>query len=81
MRDKEVFKEALREVFDERKSIDEATHSAHHKYIEDELARRCRRTQIRDKVRAQVIGWGLVSILAAIGAGAYQLLKTGIKGS
>lgn len=72
---------AIRDVLNERKGVDEATHSAHHKFVADEIDARARRQEIRDKVRAQVMGWGLISILAAIGAGAYQLLKAGVKGT
>lgn len=75
MEQKEI-EAALGSVLDQRDSIDKHTHHAHHEYVSQLLLREERRDIFRDKIRAQIGGWALISLLSAIGYAAWQGFQT-----
>lgn len=65
--DKKDFTKIINEVLDSRREKD-LSHSEHHEFIERMIKKEERRQEIWDKVKAQVLGWGIVAIIGSIGA-------------
>jgi len=59
-------KTAIHQALDERDSIDQETHHAHHAFVGDCIARRVRREANFDKVRATVLGGIVLGCLGAL---------------
>lgn len=57
-------------------TVPEELHREHHEFIREWIEERRRKRERSDKVRAQVEGWLIVSLLGAIGTGAYHLFQT-----
>ncbi len=73
-------KKAIREVNSESSGgFDSKTHALHHQYIQMEIDRRQRRIALSEKIKAQIIGWSIISvisgILALIGKAAYDIMR------
>ena len=67
-------KSNLNQTLDERDSIDHQTHSKHHDYI-DLLIKESNVRAVRyEAIRRQVIGWGIVTFLTAIGIFFYNAI-------
>lgn len=68
------FKRLVHEVLDERDSIDKETHQDHHRFVAHMIDRRDRANRSREKIRNNVIGWGIViaiiTMVSALGAAA-----------
>lgn len=47
-------------------------HAVHHRYIELLIEREQKRTERWEGVRKQVLGWGIVILLSAVGTSVYQ---------
>lgn len=61
-------KEVLEEVLDERQQIDIKVHAKHHDFISvliEEQRLKCERCE---RIKQQVYGWAIITVLAAIGA-------------
>ena len=48
------------------------THYAHHRFVEDLIARDQRRQRTKEKIKEQVIGWGVIAMLGALAAAVYN---------
>lgn len=70
--EKSELQEALNEVMDARRRIDEETHVQHHQFIEMQVEKHKERQRVREAVKKQVIGWGLTVLLGGIGTAVYQ---------
>ena len=72
--DIQLIKTILNQTLDERDSIDLQTHRKHHDHIdylsEEGNTRRAR----HEAVRRQVMGWGAVTLLTAIGVFFYNVV-------
>ena len=78
--DIETLKKAVREVNSEESWwIDQKTHELHHRYVQLEIQKKEKRSALNEKIKAQIIGWGMISIisgmLALIGKAIYDLLR------
>lgn len=69
---KDEIKQAIIDAFDERDTYGHA-HSDHHRFIEEMIAERQMKRQRLERVRQQVIGWGIITLLSGIGVGTYHL--------
>lgn len=63
----EDIKKVLKEVLDERASIDKDTHRHHHVYIAECIEDSRNRKQRWEKIRANVYGWAIVTGVVSIG--------------
>jgi len=86
--DKEDLVGAITEVLNRRRSIDEAQHRVHHKWVESKMQKEAEKEQrskeLRAKLEESVLGWLIIVFLAGIGVMAYQAaigaLKKAING-
>jgi hypothetical protein len=69
---REDIRSVVDELLDARNRIDSATHVEHHRFIEEEIERRKRRRDLIERVKQQVIGWGVIALLGAIGTAVYS---------
>lgn len=70
--DKRIVKEALAELLDERNRVDSVTHQKHHAYIEIQIEKEEKRKRRCEKIKTQVMGWGIIAILGGIGTAVYN---------
>jgi len=77
--DKDILKEALTEIFDERTVYDNQTHSDHHQFVGQLIEEAKRKRERRERLRQQVTGWGAITFLSGLGIGAYHLFVDFIK--
>lgn len=84
---KAIVVEAVREEFDRRRRMSEEEHVEHHEFVRMLISRemerqRCRerRRHFVDKLAEQVAGWGVLAILAGIGAAVWHFVKFQIRG-
>ena len=63
---------AVRAELDDRGRIDGDLHAAHHRYIENQIKRDSRRAETREKIKQQVIGWGIAAAIVSAGTAIYQ---------
>lgn len=75
MTDRQDLKEALNEVLDDRRSLDETTHSLHHRFIGEWIEDRERKKALREKIKANVIVWGVIGALSAFGVMVWDSVK------
>lgn len=61
------------ETLDERRSISEEAHRSHHAFLDAWIEEIEIKKERREKVKTQVVGWGIITILGGIGTGAYHL--------
>lgn len=66
-------KDVINETLDARDAITAHTHSDHHRFVEELIEREHRRMERNERIRQQVIGWGLISAITGAGYGAYHL--------
>lgn len=59
--------EVLDEVLNKHREIDNDRHSVHHQFVEMEMQRREERHRRWEKVKVQVYGWGIITLLSALG--------------
>ena len=68
MLSEDKFKDLMREVIDERVKVNADIHEAHHDFI-SEWIEESRIRKIRcEKIRTQVMGWGIIVVLGSVGA-------------
>ena len=53
-------------------TIPEDTHKEHHEFIRQWIDKQKRKDERWDKIKAQVGGWAIVTLLGSIGTGAYH---------
>ena len=75
----EELKKAINEILDERDAFDGRTHSDHHHFVEEMIAERKRKEERRERLRQQVVGWGIISTLSAMGYGTYHMFIEFVK--
>jgi len=73
--EQEAIKQAVHAALSERESIDRDTHKSHHDFVQDEIERTRRRRENFDKIRAQVGGWLVISILSGFAYAMWQGAK------
>ena len=56
-------------------SLSRDEHAEHHQTFKTWIERENRRAETREKIRAQVGGWGIVTVLSAIGYAAFEGAK------
>ncbi len=56
-------------------TVPEEIHKEHHAFISEWLDEQKRKRERHEKIRTQVAGWALVSVLGAIGKGGYELFQ------
>lgn len=82
----EQLEEVLTRVLDARKKIDDERHSAHHEYVARLIERDAKREEFKERVRQQVVGWGVIvalgGFLSTVGyAGYHWVIEIAQKGS
>jgi len=60
----QIIERVMCRVLDDRKRVDEDTHSTHHLWVGNRIERDKKREELWLKVRAHVYGWGAVTVLA-----------------
>lgn len=51
---------------DKRRNVSESQHKEHHAFIQQWIDKEKRRLELLEKVKAQVIGWGVISALVGM---------------
>lgn len=72
-------KTAIHEVLDERNSIDKEKHTVHHRYVDELITCQKKKREARERIKQQVMGWGIITALSGIGFGAYHLAVEWLK--
>lgn len=79
----ETLKKALTEVLEDRRRIDQDTHSTHHEYVSRLIERDKRRSEMWSRVRGHVIGWGIITsvtgLVYLLGDATRELLRNWLK--
>jgi len=68
----EELKKALEEVLDARAPVDKETHIKHHEFVDILIEERQKKKERNEKIKTQVIGWGILAILSGIGTALYH---------
>lgn len=63
---------AIDETLARRRSIDEETHRQDHEFLKTWREREMRKRDSREKVREQVVGWSIITMLSGVGYAAYR---------
>ena len=71
--------EAVNEVLTARRSIDETSHFEHHNYVGALIERERKRTERNEKIKTQVIGWGVVTAIGGIGYAIWEAVKASVR--
>mgnify|MGYP000676977271 CR=1 FL=1 len=77
--DKDDIKSAISEALKDNRALDPETHKLHHNYVDELIKRRQRRDAMWDKARAQVLVWGIITILTGIGISVYNYVASLMK--
>jgi len=56
-------------------TVPEDMHREHHEFIREWIEERRVKRERSEKIRTQVYGWGVISLLGGIGTGAYQAFE------
>lgn len=56
-------------------TVPEEMHKEHHEFIRGWIDEQKRKREWRDKVKAQVGGWAIITLLGSIGTGTYHAFK------
>lgn len=78
--DSEEMRIVLNEVLNERTRVDEKTHRLHHQWIEQQIECQRRRRAMVDGMVKQVLGWGTIAALVAIGYAVLDAIKSSLRG-
>ena len=70
--EKEMLASVLREVLNEKRAIDDETHREHHEFIKAFIARQKQSEETKEKIKANVYGWGIIVALGGIGSAVYH---------
>lgn len=77
---KEELKEVLREELAARSPVDKEAHIKHHKFLDIFIEEYENNKNLKQQVKRQVIGWGVISILSGIGYAVYHYIEHFIQG-
>lgn len=69
---KQLVKDAIHEVLNERLRIDEAKHRKHHAFIELLQSREQRKQERYESIKRQVIGWSVITGIGLLGYAAWE---------
>lgn len=72
-------REIINETLDERDAFSGRTHSDHHRFVEEMIERERRKVERRERLRQQVAGWAIITVLTGIGISVYQLFVDFVK--
>jgi len=70
-------KELFNTVLDERDALDAHTHRQHHDYIDTLIIETETKRDRKEAIIRQVCGWGVISLLIAIGTAVYNFFIRG----
>jgi len=76
---KELVKEAVNSVLDDRSRVDAVMHREHHEAVQRWIERENEKARITAKVKAQIFGWGIISIISAVGWAVWNAVKFLVK--
>ena len=79
MSDEQLLRTVINEILDERDSFSGRTHSDHHRFVEEMIARERRKVERRERLRQQVAGWAIITALTGLGVGVYQMFVDLVK--
>ena len=65
--DQSELKTVIHTVLNERDRIDGGIHKDHHEYIRRLIQKEQRKQEIWDKVKAHILGWGIVGLVGTLG--------------
>lgn len=77
---KDELKEALREELDARSPVDKETHIKHHRFIDVLIGEYEAKKARNEKIKQNVIVWGILAILSGIGTAVYQWFEHFVQG-
>ena len=67
----DITKDELKEVLDSALSdigwVDQKTHEEHHEFVRMLIKKEERKKERWEKVKTQVLGWGIVALIGAVG--------------
>ena len=66
MSNKDDIKEALSEIFDERRSIDEPRHKTHHDFVQTLIVKTKKREALMDKAKGTFVGALVIAALTGL---------------
>ncbi len=69
---KEDIRDAVNEAMQQHMAIDAGIHAKHHTLLERLIEQQERRMRFYDRVKQQVAGWGVITVLGAIGYMTYE---------
>jgi len=69
---KDDIESVLHNVLETRSRIDNELHSEHHQFVGMMIAREQRKQERWEKIKTQVFGWGIISILGGIATAVYH---------
>lgn len=75
---KEDVRDVVNEVLDERTRVGEPKHTDHHQFMQMQIERYEAKKRLRESVKKQVIGWGVIVALGGIGTAVYSLVMNAV---
>jgi len=70
--DKEDVVAAIHDALESRAKVNNELHTEHHAFIESLIKREERKSQMWQKIKTQVLGWGILGVVGAIGTAVYH---------
>lgn len=67
--------EAIRNLLDERARLEPEVHAEHHAFVKALMERERRKTELWEKVKTQVLGWGLIAAVGTLGTIIFEWLQ------
>ena len=77
---KDEFREVIDEALNSRAPVDKDTHIKHHQFIDVLLEEHEQKKQRNEKIKTQVIGWGILAVLSGIGTAIYHWFEHFVQG-
>ena len=68
---------AVREALDEARTLGPIEHRDHHNWIENQIQRERKRSEMWEGIRSKVIGWAIIGALGAVGTAVYKVFVRG----
>jgi hypothetical protein len=70
--DQDLIISAVNKALDNRDSIDKLTHRKHHDFIDSLIQAKEKKLLRWEKIRVQVTGWSIITVLSGLGAAVYN---------
>lgn len=61
--------ERFAQQLDKRRNVSESVHKQHHDFVQMLIDKEKRKQELHEKVKAQVAGWGIISVILAVVTG------------